>query len=270
MGVPYAEVIGDPIAQSKSPLIHKFWLEQLGLEGDYRATLVPVGGLPAYLAARRSDPDWRGCNITMPHKEAAIPLVDMIEGQLGRIGALNTIVPLPLNNQLLGTNTDTTGMLEALIAAKASGPGVAVVGAGGAARAVCLALSAYVPKIIVLNRDLNRAEAMIAALGIEAEARSLEAPLPPVGLLVNASALGMTGFPPFRLSLDPLPAGAAVIDIVTSPLETELLGAARARGLRTVDGLVMLIGQAATAFHMFFGKPPPREDDTALRALLTS
>jgi shikimate dehydrogenase len=268
MGIPYAEVIGDPIAQSKSPAIHKFWLKHLGIEGDYRATRVGVDELPAFLAERRADPDWRGCNLTMPLKQAVLPLVDTIEGQMARIGALNTIVPG--GDLLIGTNTDTSGMLEALIAAKANGPGVAVVGAGGAARAVCLALSAYVPSLIVLNRDVDRAARMIEELGIEAAARGLDAPLPVVGLLVNASALGMKGYPPFPLPLDPLPAGAAVIDIVTAPLDTALLQAARARGLRTVDGLAMLIGQAAAAFHMFFGQPAPREKDAALRARLTS
>jgi shikimate dehydrogenase len=267
MGIPYAEVIGDPIAQSKSPLIHKFWLEKLGTEGDYRATRVAADELPAFLADRRADPDWRGCNLTMPLKEAVLPMVDTIEGQMGRIGALNTVVAR--SGVLAGTNTDTSGMLEALIAAKASGPGVAVVGAGGAARAVCLALSAYVPEMIVLNRDVERAGRMIEALGIKATARGLDAPLPPVGLLVNASALGMKGYPPFPLPLDPLPPHATVIDIVTSPLVTDLLQAARARGLKTVDGLTMLIGQAATAFGMFFEQKAPREHDAALRDLLT-
>lgn len=268
MGVPYAEVIGDPIAQSKSPSIHKFWLEKLGLEADYRATRVMLDELPAFLTGRRADPDWRGCNLTMPLKETVLPLVDSIEGQMARIGALNTVVAR--SNVLIGTNTDTSGMLEALIAARASGPGIAVVGAGGAARAVCLALSAYVPDMIVLNRDVGRAERMIEALGIKAIARGLEAPLPSVGLLVNASALGMKGYPPFPLSLDPLPPTATVIDIVTSPLDTALLEAARARNLKTVDGLTMLIGQAATAFSMFYDRKAPREHDAALRAMLTS
>jgi shikimate dehydrogenase len=267
MGIPYAEVIGDPVAQSKSPIIHKYWLKALGLDGDYRATQVTETELPDYLATRRADPDWRGCNVTMPLKQAVVDKVDMIEGQMGRIGALNLIVPR--GGALLGTNTDTTGMLEALIAAKAAGPLVAVVGAGGAARAVCLALSAYVPEMIVLNRDAARAGRMIDDLGIPATARGLNAPLPPAGLLVNASALGMRGHPSFPLPLDPLPPYAVVIDIVTDPLETELLAKAQARGLRTVDGLVMLIGQAAMAFTLFFEHKAPRALDTELRELLT-
>lgn len=268
MGIPYAEVIGDPIVQSRSPAIHGFWLKELGIEADYRATRIAIDELPAFLAARRADPDWRGCNLTMPLKEAVLPLVDVTEGQMARIGALNTVVKR--GDLLIGTNTDTSGMLEALIAANAGGPGVAVVGAGGAARAVCLALSSHARELVVLNRDIARAERMIAELGIKATARGLDAPLPPVGLLVNASALGMKGYPPFPLSLDPLPAGAAVIDIVTSPLETGLLRAARARGLGTVDGLTMLVGQAATAFQLFFGQAAPREHDAALRERLTS
>jgi shikimate dehydrogenase len=267
MGVPYAEVIGDPIAQSKSPLIHNFWLEKLEVEGDYRATRVTEAELPAYLADRRADPDWRGCNVTMPLKQAAVGQVDMIEGQMGRIGALNLIVPR--GETLFGTNTDTTGMVEALIAAKAAGPLVAVVGAGGAARAVCLALSAYVPELVILNRDVAKAERMIADLGIVATARGLDAPLPPAGLLVNASALGMRGRPSFPLALDPLPGHSVVIDIVTDPIDTDLLAAARARGLRTIDGLVMLIGQASMAFAILFEHKAPRAHDAELREILT-
>lgn len=266
MGTPYAEVIGDPIVQAKSPLIHKFWLEKLGIDGDYRATRVTADALPDYLAMRRTDPDWRGCNLTMPLKEAAVGAVDSIEGQLHRLGAINAIVPI--GGGLMGTNTDTAGALEMLIAARARMP-LAVIGAGGAARAVCLALSSYVPAMTVINRDVTRAERMITALGLVAEARGLDRTLPPAGLLINASALGMRGRPPVPLALDVLPADAVVADIVYDPLETSLLAAARARGLRTVDGLVMLIGQAATAFSMFFGHAAPRAHDRNLRELLT-
>ena len=268
MGIPYAEVIGDPIAQSKSPVIHNFWLRKLGLVGEYRATKVASGELEAYLAERRADPDWRGCNITMPLKQDAVHRVDVIEGRMERIGAINTIVPR--GGMLIGTNTDTTGMLEALIAARVPGPPVVIVGAGGAARAICLALSSYEPEMIVLNRDVAKAGRMIADLGIRADARGLDAPLPGAGLLVNASALGMRGHPAFPLPLDPLPADAVVIDIVTDPIDTALLAAARARGLRAIDGLVMLTGQAAAAFAMFFGNEAPRQHDDALRRLLTS
>ena len=267
MGTPYAEVIGDPVAHSKSPMIHKFWLEKLGLAGDFRATRVGSGELADYLAERRADADWRGCSLTMPLKEEAVGQVDMIEGALDRIGALNAIVAR--QGMLIGTNTDTAGALEALIAAKATMP-LAVIGAGGAARAVCLALSAYVPEMTVINRDVGRAERMIADLGIAATARGFDQPLPPAGLLVNASAWGMRGRLPFPLPLDPLPAGAVVVDIVYEPLETPLLAAARARGLRTVDGLVMLVGQAATSFAMFFERTAPRAHDAELREKLTS
>lgn len=268
MGIPYAEVIGDPIVQSKSPLIHKFWLAKLGIEGDYRVTRVAADELPAFLATRRADPDWRGCNLTMPLKETAISLVDADDGKASRLGALNTIEPR--GGMLIGRNTDLDGMIEALALARVQGRTAAVVGAGGAARAVCLALAMSSFEMVVLNRDVDRARRTVAALGIEAEATGLDRPLPPVDLLVNASALGMTGHPAFAFPLDPLPPGSAVIDIVTSPVETELLRAARARGLRTVDGLAMLIGQAAAAFRFFFGRPAPRECDAALRQRLTS
>ncbi|WP_244858038.1 shikimate dehydrogenase [Sphingopyxis granuli] len=267
---PYAEVIGDPIAHSKSPLIHGFWLEALGIAGDYRRAHVRPDGLAAYIAERRADPDWRGCNVTIPHKIAVMDLVDDPGNIRGTIGAMNTVVRQP-DGALIGTNTDAAGFYAPLAELDLEGAPVAVVGAGGAARAVLFALSrAKVGPVTILNRSPLKAMGLLATFGLKGDVVALDAPLPPAALLVNASSLGMTGQPPLALDLAPLPEGAIVYDLVYAPLRTGLLAAAEARGLDTVDGLDMLIGQAALAFELFFGRPPPEGRDDELRALLTA
>lgn len=267
---PYAEVIGDPIAHSKSPLIHTFWLEALGIAGDYRRAHVRPDGLAAYIAERRADPDWRGCNVTIPHKVAVMDLVDDPGNIRGTIGAMNTVVRQP-DGALIGTNTDAAGFYAPLAELDLEGAPVAVVGAGGAARAVLFALArAKVGPVTILNRSPLKAMGLLATFGLKGDVVALDAPLPPAALLVNASSLGMTGQPPLDLDLTPLPEEAIVYDLVYAPLRTGLLAAAEARGLDTVDGLDMLIGQAALAFELFFGRPPPEGRDDELRALLTA
>jgi shikimate dehydrogenase len=266
---PYAEVIGDPVAHSKSPLIHRFWLDALGLDGDYRAAHVRPEALAEYFEARRQDRVWRGCNITLPHKEAALAHVPDPGGVKATIGAINTVFR-DENGGIAGTNTDAAGFWSPISALDLAGKPVAVIGAGGAARAVLFALARVgVGPVTILNRTPLRGGALLAAFGLKGEAQPLGARLPPAALLVNASMLGMTGQPPLTLDLSPLPEDAIVYDIVYTPLETDLLAAADARGLATIDGLDMLIGQAALAFELFFGVEPPRERDEELRALLT-
>ena len=270
MSTPFAEVIGDPIAQSKSPLIHGFWLEALGLSGDYRRAHVKSDDLGAYITERRSDPDWRGCNVTMPHKAAVMDVVDDPGDIRGTIGAMNTVVRQP-DGALIGTNTDAAGFYAPLAELDLEGAPVAVVGAGGAARAVLFALArANVGPVTILNRSPLKAMGLLATFGLKGDVVALDAQLPPVALLVNASSLGMKGQPPLNLDLAPLPGDAIVYDLVYSPLQTGLLGAAEARGLDTVDGLDMLIGQAALAFELFFGAAPPEGRDEELRVLLTA
>ncbi|WP_374523915.1 shikimate dehydrogenase [Sphingopyxis sp.] len=270
MSVPFAEVIGDPIAQSKSPLIHGFWLKALGIEGDYRRAHVKPDDLSAYIAERRSDPDWRGCNVTIPHKIAVMDLVDDPGDIRGTIGAMNTVVRQP-DGSLIGTNTDAAGFYVPLADLDLEGAPVAVVGAGGAARAVLFALArAGAGHVTILNRSPLKAMGLLATFGLKGEVAGLDAALPPAALLVNSSSLGMTGQPPLDLDLSPLPEDAIVYDLVYSPLQTGLLKAAEARGLDTIDGLDMLIGQAALAFELFFGRSPPEGRDEELRALLTA
>lgn len=268
-GQAYAEVIGDPIAHSKSPLIHGFWLKALGIDGDYRATHVTPDGLGAYFEARRADPAWRGCNVTIPHKQAVLDHVEDRGDVRGTIGAMNTVVRGE-DGALVGTNTDAGGFYAPIAGLDLEGRHAAVIGAGGAARAILFALARVgIGRVTILNRNVLKAAALLSSFGIKGDALPLGSPLPPVDLLVNASALGMAGQPSLDLDLAPLPEDAVVYDVVYAPLETPLLAQARARELDIVDGLDMLIGQAALAFELFFGAEPPRERDDELRDLLT-
>lgn len=267
---PFAEVIGDPIAHSKSPLIHDFWARSLGLDVIYRAALVPPDGLGNYVDLRAGEPNWRGCNVTIPHKVAILDHVADPDGVRESIGAANTVYRDPAGG-LACTNTDAAGFWSPISDRELAGRPVTVVGAGGAARAVLFALSrAAVGPVTLLNRTPSKAAALLSAFGLAGEALPLDAPLPPSALLVNASSLGMKGQPPLELDLSPLPEDALVYDAVYAPLETDLLRAARARGLATVNGLEMLVGQAAIAFERFFGQPPPRDRDDELMERLAA
>ncbi|WP_298282136.1 shikimate dehydrogenase [Novosphingobium sp.] len=280
MSGPYAEVIGDPIAQSKSPVIHGFWLEQLGLEGRYDRAHVTADGLADYLAARRADPDWRGCNVTMPHKQAVIPLIDRLDPLAARIGAVNTIVPE--DGALVGYNTDAPGFLEPLreeLGKTHYFRMARVLGTGGAARAIITALADAGMVIVLAGRNGDKARALLDELDTGGEHHV--APLDHFAdatdfafddregcfdLVVNASSLGMSGQPPLVFDMSHAPPGSVFYDIVTSPLDTAFLKSARGLGFRTVDGLSMLIGQADHAFRRFFGAVPPRgEADVELR-----
>lgn len=281
---PYAEVIGDPIVQSKSPKIHGFWLAKLGIDADYRAHHVAPGDLADYLAARRDDPAWRGCNVTMPHKQTVMPLLYSIEPPADAIGAVNTIYPA-FDRLLAGTNTDAAGFLEPLAGDLAETHYyrmARIIGTGGAARAIIAALAGHGFTLVVAGRDPGKARALLDELAPKGEHHAI--PLAHfadptdfafddregcLDLVINASSLGMAGQPPLPFDWSHAPPGSIAYDIVTAPLDTPFLQGARAKGLRTIDGLSMLIGQAATAFEHFFGQPPPRGHDAELRALLT-
>lgn len=269
MGVPYAEVIGDPIGHSKSPLIHGFWLERLGIEADYGAAEVPAASLAWHLRERRDDPDWLGCNVTAPHKIAVMDHLDRVDLAAGMIGAVNTVKRFP-DGTLGGTNTDADGFNEPLANVVVEGKHAIILGAGGGARAVLAMLRVrQIGYVTVFNRTVTTAVEMLEDFGGKASACSLNAPLPPADLLVNAVTGAMASGPASIPDLAPLPPSALVYDLVYAPVDTPLLHAARARGLKTIDGLAMLIGQAALAFEIFFGAPPPREHDAELRELLT-
>lgn len=288
MTKPYAEVIGDPIVQSKSPIIHGFWLAKLGIDADYRACHVRPEELSDYLTARRADPLWRGCNVTMPHKQAIIPLLDRIDPPAGEIGAVNTVLAGVSEGSgagLAGTNTDAGGFLEPLKADLAQSHYfrmARIIGTGGAARAIISALAGEGFTLVVAGRDPAKARALLDELAPKGEhhtaplahfAEATDFPFDDregcLDLVVNASLLGMTGQPPLPFDWSHAPPGAIAYDIVTSPRDTPLLQSARAAGHRTIDGLSMLIGQAALAFEKFFGAPPPRDHDAELREILT-
>ena len=280
----YAEVIGDPVAQSKSPIIHRFWAQALGLDVDYRRMRLQASGLPAYLAARRDDPAWRGCNVTMPHKRAVIAYCDRLDPLAQAIGAVNTMVRE--GNALAGHNTDGYGFLEPLrplLAGRHWFRMARVLGTGGAARAIVAALAAEGFTIVLAGRDPAKARAILEELASDGEHHDLDlahfaAPTDFAfddregccDLIVNASPLGMRGQPPLAFDWSHAPPGSIAYDIVTDSVETAFLRAARAAGFATIDGLAMLIGQAAIAFELFFGQPAPREHDAELRALLTT
>ena len=279
----YAEVIGDPIAQSKSPAIHGFWIEKLGLQAAYRAHHVTSETLAAYLSDRREDPDWRGCNVTMPHKQAVAPLVDRIEPLAKRVGAINTVYRAP-DGALVGRNTDVAGFLEPLAGRLRDQHYfrmARVLGTGGAARAVISGLAAEGFTLVVAGRDPDKARGLLDELaGGEHHTAPLSHFAEPTDfafddrdgccdLIVNASPLGMRGQPPLAFDWSHAPPGSIAYDIVTDPLDTDFLRQARDAGFATIDGLSMLIGQAAAAFRHFFGQEAPREHDAELRELLT-
>jgi shikimate dehydrogenase len=264
----FAEVIGDPISQSKSPLIHRFWLQKLGIVADYRAHHVTADGLSTYFAERAADPEWRGCNVTIPHKLAVLDHIPDPGGVRDSIGAANTIFR-NRDGALQATNTDAAGFFGPISDIDWVGAPVVVIGAGGAARAILFALAqADVGEVTLLARSPLKAAALLARFGLKGRVLAMGAALPPAALVVNTSPLGMTGQPPLDLDLSPLPDDSCIYDIVYAPLETGLLKAAKARGLETVDGLEMLVGQAALAFEMFYGVAPPGDTDEELRALL--
>ncbi len=285
MSRPYAEVIGDPIVQSKSPAIHGYWLNKLGLDADYRATHVTSDGLADYLASRRADPDWRGCNVTMPHKQAVIPLLDKLETVAEQVGAVNTILPAG-DGTLIGTNTDVAGFLEPLqplLTQQHLFRMARILGTGGAARAIVAGLAGHGLVLVLAGRNPDKARAMLDELAPKCEHHAISrAPLADdtdfafddregcLDLVVNASPLGMIGQPPLEFHISHAPPGSVFYDIVTHPVDTPFLQEARAAGFRTIDGLSMLIGQAAAAFERFFAVAAPRDaGDAELRGILT-
>lgn len=265
---PFAEVIGDPVAHSKSPVIHRFWLDATGVAGDYRKTPVTADELGGFLVGRRDDSDWRGCNVTVPHKIAVLDHVQDRGGVRATIGAANVVFRAE-DGALVATNTDAAGFYAPIAGLELEGRSVTVIGAGGAARAILFALSRVgVGPVTILNRSPLKAAALLSIFGLKGRALPLDAAMPPSALVVNASTLGMTGQPTLDVDLSGLDEDAVVYDAVYAPVETPLLAQARALGLETVDGLEMLVAQAAVGFELFFGVAPPQERDADLRALL--
>ena len=257
-----AGIMGWPVAHSRSPLLHGFWLDETGVDGVY----LPLPVRPENIeSALRALPilGFRGCNLTIPHKQTALRVADRVDPLARRIGAVNTIV-VAADGSLEASNTDAYGFRENL---REGAPGwnpaarpAVVLGAGGSARAVVASLiDAGVTEIRLINRTRGRAEAVAAYLAT-AQARisvhswdEAVAVQDGAGLLVNTTSLGMAGEPPLELDLSSLPLSAPVADIVYVPLETGLLKSARQRGHPVVDGLGMLLHQGRPGFEAWFG-----------------
>ncbi|RDJ20530.1 shikimate dehydrogenase [Bosea caraganae] len=264
-------VIGHPIAHSRSPLIHGSWIAEHGLDGSYERVDVPPAELPAFIDKVRAG-EFVGGNVTVPHKEAALRLIDVPSETAKAMGAVNTI--WREDGKLHGDNTDAAGFLAHL---DASAPGwggrvrsVLILGAGGAARAIGYGLKGRgLSRIILVNRSPARAVELAAALGAPVEAAAWEERnqlVSSAGLIVNTTALGMKGQPPLDLDLAGLRPGTIVDDIVYVPLRTALLDQAARSGGVAVDGLGMLLHQAVPGFTRWFGVKP--SVTPALRARL--
>jgi shikimate dehydrogenase len=258
-----AGIIGWPVAHSLSPALHGFWLAAHKIDGAYVPLAVRREDLSGVLESLQ-DAGFKGVNLTVPHKEAGFALAHETDKAARVAGAANLLIFE--NGRIKGRNTDSLGLAASLHDAEIAIAGEAVVllGAGGAARAAVLALETLGAKEIrILNRNVSRAQAMAASLAPKIRARlsvhSLTDWTTAAGgakLLLNATSAGMAGHEKLNLNLDPLPADAAVCDIVYNPLETDLLKHAKARGLKTVDGLGMLMHQAVPAFEAFYGVTP--------------
>lgn len=254
---PYAEVIGDPIAQSRSPAIHGAWLAEEGIDAAYHATRVTPDDLGDFFASRREDPFWCGCNVTAPLKQDVIRFLDRLDPAVAEIGAVNCIVPEPAG--LTGYNTDVDGVFAALEGSDLEGRTATMIGAGGAARAGLFALRALGADVRILARSPEKAKALgaekIFPFEVAAEAMAGAA------AVVNASTLGMAHVGPMPevllAALGGAAPGAVAFDMVYHPEETAFLAAAQVRGLKPVGGLVMLEGQARRAFRLFFGGLTP-------------
>ena len=271
--LPLAGVIGSPVAHSRSPALHGYWLRRYGIRGHY----IPLDVVHADLAeALRLLPrlGFVGLNVTIPHKEAILDLADIVTDRAALIGAANTLV-FRKDGKVYADNTDGTGFIANLRQnaphwEPGSGP-AAVLGAGGAARAVVAALiEAGVPEVRLSNRTKPRAEALRADLGAKVVVHDWVKAgnmLEGATTVVNTTSLGMVGKPDLRVPLDALDRRAVVTDLVYTPLRTQLLIEAEAAGCTVVDGLGMLLHQAAPGFERWFGRKP-EVDEATRRAVL--
>jgi shikimate dehydrogenase len=254
-------VIGWPIAHSRSPLIHDYWLKQHGIDGTYGIEAVPPEALKNFLRDLGGG-RYAGCNVTLPHKERAFAEVRIADATTQRLGAVNTL--FRKHSEVWGTNTDGEGFLANVSAHlanwTAAGKSAVILGAGGAARAIVAALvDEGVRSITIVNRSKDRAQSLCTLFGPSihvAEWQSLPAALRQADMLINTTSLGMKGQPPLPIDLAPLPRSAMVADIVYIPLETSLIETARRRGNPVVPGLGMLLHQAVRGFELWFGVRP--------------
>jgi shikimate dehydrogenase len=252
-------LIGWPAAHSRSPLIHHYWLRKLGIEGGYNIEAVPPEGFAEFVL-HLSTHGFVGANVTIPHKERAL-MLSKPDARARAVGAANTL--WYEGDELRSTNTDIEGFINNLDVCAPGWDGATdalVLGAGGSARAVVFGLiERGIKRVHLANRTLERARALADQFGANVEPVSWDAigdRLPRAALLVNTTSLGMQGQPPLEVDVGLLPPHAVVADLVYVPLQTALLSAARARGLKTADGLGMLLYQAVRGFELWFGQRP--------------
>lgn len=259
--IPHAYVIGFPVKHSRSPQIHRYWLKHYDLAGSYDLAELTSDQLEPFLRELRATEN-AGTNVTLPYKQDVMPYLDEIDEDAKSVGAVNTIYKD--GEKLLGTNTDVFGFLTHL---SDSAPGwqektttVIIIGAGGAARAILTAMKrSNINKVYIANRTKSRALSLAQQIHPEAiaiEMSELDEILPLADLIINSSSLGMSGQPSLELNVAALPAHAIVVDIVYSPLKTDLLHQAECHGLVAVDGLGMLLHQAVRGFELWFGTRP--------------
>jgi shikimate dehydrogenase len=257
-----AGVMGWPVMHSRSPLLHNYWFRQQNLTGTYVPLAIPPDGLKAALRALHPL-GFSGCNLTIPHKQEAMKCVDEVDIVATRIGAISCVV-VRSNGSLAGTNNDCYGFIESIREEhsgwRADVGSIAVIGAGGGARAVCYALAeAGAKEIRVVNRTLDRAKTLATDFGSPIKALPWEQrheALDGAALVVNTTSQGMVGQTPLDIKLDKLPVRALAIDIVYIPLETPFLRAARERGNPAMNGLGMLLHQGRPAWRAWFGIEP--------------
>ena len=252
-------LIGWPAAHSRSPLIHHHWLRSLGIEGGYTIEAIPPEGFAEFVL-HLSNHGFVGANVTLPHKERALALT-VPDARAKAVGAANTL--WYEGGELRSTNTDIEGFVDNLDASAKGWDATddaLVLGAGGSSRAVVFGLiERGIKRVHLANRTMERARAVADQFGNSVQAIAWDAineVLPRAGLLVNTTSLGMHGQPPLELDVGLLPSSAIVADLVYVPLETALLKAARERGLKTADGLGMLLHQAVRGFELWFGQRP--------------
>jgi len=263
----FAEVVGEPIAHSLSPLIHGFWLKALGIDAEYRAERVDRAGFTSWLKARRADPEWLGANVTMPLKLDALAAAERAGDRAIAAGAANLLQVKA--GRLYAANTDV-GAIATLVSRLCEGDKkadtVTILGNGGAARAALVALRLVgVRDIVIQARDMAAARALSVEFSTGNAPRPLADRIGGQGL-INCTPLGMKGEDCLNCDLGGLAPGGWVFDMVTG--ETPLIAAAERHGLRVVRGIDMLVEQAATSFELLFGAKPPRDRDSELMLLL--
>ncbi|AXS41557.1 shikimate dehydrogenase [Breoghania sp. L-A4] len=270
MTVNGAFVMGHPIAHSRSPMLHTYWLKRLGIEGSYERLDIPPEQLGAFFAGFR-EAGWIGGNVTVPHKLAVIPYLDAIDDDAKAMGAVNTI--WWNDGALTGGNTDSLGFMgnidELVPGWDRTAKRAVILGAGGATRAAAYGLMKRGLDVAICNRTISKAEALAEQFGKGVSAHGLDAVgglLAGADLLVNTTSLGMIGQPPLEIDLTGLQARTVVYDVIYAPLDTDLLKQAKAKGCRTVDGLGMLLHQGVEGFRRWFKQTP--EITGELRALL--